>query len=102
MRTLTTPLGGFWIDDASPTDTRVGVDSVTTVDNYGPNSTYAWSLDQEEALVAAANASGGKLDLLVPGGFRLTPGEALPQFIEALSGYAATRTLTSRMTPPRG
>lgn len=102
MRTLDTPLGPFWIDDFSLADIRVGLRSVDVVQNLGPDSTYAWSLDQEEALFAAARAVGASLDLLVPGGWRLSPGEALPRFLVALEACAATMKRSDRRTVPRG
>jgi hypothetical protein len=40
------------------------------------------------------------LDLLVPGGWRLQPGEALPRFLEAVKARTATMVRTNRMTPP--
>ena len=102
MRNLATPIGQFWIDDGSPEDTRIGVHGVTVVENQGPNSTYAWSLDQEEALFAAARLVGAELDLLVPGGWRVVPGAALPRLIAALEACAATASPSARKTPPRG
>lgn len=102
MRTLATPLGSFWIDDASASDTRVGVSDVTVAENLGPNSTYAWSLDQEEALLGAASDVGARLELLVPGGWRLSPGGALRGFLQALEERAATGKRSGRLTEPRG
>lgn len=100
MRNLATPLGPFWID-ASPTDTRIGVSDVTVVDDLGPESTYAWSLDQEEALFAAARAVGAELDLLGPGGWRLLPGGSLPSFLAALAACTATMPRSGRKTEAR-
>lgn len=102
MKTLTTPIGPFWVDDFATTDTRIGIADITTVENLGPNSTYAWSLDQEEALLASAGEVGATLELLVPGGWRLRPGESLPKFLEALTRRAAALPRTNRMTPTRG
>lgn len=101
MRELATPLGTYWIDDYSSEDTRIGLRDVELVDNRGPDSTYRWSLDQEEALLAAAAEVHASLSLLVPGGWRLTPGTALPAFEAALARGAARRPVTGRRSPVR-
>ena len=100
MHTLTTPIGPFWVGDSSPEDTRVGIGDVTVVDDRGPASTFSWSVDQEEALFAAARDVGVTLELLVPGGWRLFPAESLTRFLEALKARTATMPRTNRMTPP--
>ena len=97
---LRTSLGTWWIDDFSTRDTRVGVDGVETVCQAGPESTYRWSLDQQQALEAAAQQVGARVELLVPGGWRLIPGESLPGFVMALQRICTATTPTGRMTAP--
>lgn len=101
MRDLVTPLGRYWIDDFSEDDTRVGVHSVELVAARGPESTYRWSLDEEEALFAAAAEVGATLDLLTPGGWRLRPAAALAAFEVALVRRSGTCPQSPRWTPER-
>ena len=96
METFLTPIGTFCVDDFSMSDARISIVEVEVVEALGPNSVYAWSLDQEEALVEAAKDIGATASLLVPGGFRIVPGEALPKVVEALKARAATMTPTGR------
>jgi hypothetical protein len=74
---LVTPIGTFAFDDALESDARVIIRDVETVENLGPNSTYAWSLDQEEAILAAANDVGAEATLIAPGGWQIKPGRLL-------------------------
>ncbi len=99
---LDTAVGEFWLDNPGTYDVRVGVSDVETVDNLGPNSTYRWSADQEEALMAAASEAGGSLELLVPGGWRLAPAECFSAFQEALLRIANSMEPSERRTPVRG
>ena len=101
MYDVNTPLGSFWVDNFSAKDTRIGIRDVERVDNMGPDSTFRWSADQEDALHKAAGEVGATLDLLVPGGWRVQPGTALPALEKALTRIAATMPRSSRMTAPR-
>ena len=98
---LTTAIGDFYLDGSPTGGCGVGVSSVETVDNLGPNSTYAWSEDQEEAIRAAAAEAGAALELMVPGGWRVTPAATFAKFTEALARIANSMRPTSRRTPPR-
>ena len=101
MHDLPTPLGTFWVDDFSLADARIGVADVERVDNWGPDSTFRWSADQEDALRQAAVEVGATLALLVPGGWRVLPGTALPALLPALARIAAAWAPTGRRTPAR-
>lgn len=101
LQRIVTPIGTYWFDPSSD-DARVGIAELTTVDALGPDSTYSWSLDQEEALLWTARELHAQLDLVVAGGWRVTPCELMPRFIETLKLRAARTTPTSRMTPKRG
>lgn len=94
---LDTKLGTYWVDDFSVDDVRVGVREVTMVLNRGPDSEYEWSLDQEEALHTAAREAGARAELLVPGGWRIIPGTALPALKARLKELAASWPVTGRM-----
>ena len=81
---LETPIGTFSFDTFLLSDTRIGIKDCRIEEDRGPNSTYSWPLDQEEALIAAAQDVGAEASLLVPGGFRITPGSAVAAVREAL------------------
>lgn len=93
---IDTKLGTYWVDNFSVDDTRVGIRDVTMVLNRGPDSEFEWSLDQEEALMAAAREAGAQAELLVPGGWRIIPGTALPALKERLKELAASWPVTGR------
>lgn len=93
---IDTKLGTYWVDNFSVDDIRVGIRDVTMVLNRGPDSEYEWSLDQEEALLAAAREVGARAELLVPGGWRIIPGTALPALKARLPEVAAGWTVTRR------
>jgi hypothetical protein len=98
MQDLATRIGVFVIDDGSVDDCRIHVRSVEVVENRGPDSTYSWLTDQEEALLAAAASVGATAMLLVPGGWRITPGTAMPAVVHALAALAKTMAPTDRRT----
>ena len=104
MAQIKTAIGDFFISDPSLIggDVRVGVSEVVTVENMGPNSTHSWSLDQEEALLAAAAEVGAILDLEVPGGWRLRPSDSRDRFATALVAATARMHPSGRLTPARG
>lgn len=95
-----TGIGSFTVD-STPGDCRVHIDGVELHTNLGPDSLYRWSLDQEEALFAAAREAQATAELIVPGGFRIAPDSAVPAFLRALARIGAEMTRTDRMTPPQ-
>lgn len=97
MHDIHTNIGTFTIDDGSEDDSRICVEP-QVVDALGPNSTYAWPTDQMEALQAAAEEAGAQANLLVPGGWRITPGSAMPQVEANLKRLANAMQPTDRQT----
>lgn len=98
---MNTPIGEFWFLASAPSSTRVGVSNIEQVDNWGPESTYRWSLDQEEALFATAREVGARLELYAPGGWELMPPTAYVPFQEALQKRTAGMKPTGRKTEKR-
>jgi hypothetical protein len=93
---LITPIGTFGFDDALESDSRVVLRDVEIVENLGPNSTYAWSLDQEEAILGAALDVGVEANLVTPGGWQIKPGRSLVAFAGALAARARHMRRTGR------
>ena len=92
---LSTALGIYWVHEGQD-DVRVGIRDVTMALNRGPDSEYEWSLDQEQALARAAHDVGATIDLLVPGGWRITPGSAMPALRVRLPAVAGEWVRTGR------
>lgn len=93
---LPTALGRYWVTDEPGDHVCIGLRDVDVAVNLGPNSEYEWSLDQEEALLAAAAAVGATVSLETPGGWRVQPGTALPALMTKLLEVSATWPQTER------
>ena len=93
---LSTSLGTYWVQDGQDDDVRVGLRDVTIAVNRGPESEYEWSLDQEQALERAAHDVGASIELIVPGGWRITPGSAMAALRTRLPAVAGQWAYTGR------
>jgi hypothetical protein len=93
---LPTALGRYCVTDEPDDHVCIGLRDIDIVVPLGPDSVYEWSLDQEEALLAAAAAVGATVSLETPGGWRLQPGTALPALMTKLLELSATWPRTER------